>query len=318
MENKVKVGVVGVGALGRHHARLYKEIEQAELIGVYDASTDQSAKIAGEFKTTSFESVEALAAACDALSVAVPANIHHAVAMPLIESGKHVLIEKPLAAGIDDGRALVEAAQSRGALLAVGHTERFNPALVAVEKKIRNPVFIEAVRRAPYPPPREGIHRRGIEVSVILDLTVHDIDLILSLVDSPVASVEAVGAPVLSDSEDIVNATIKFENGCVANITTSRLGDAVERELRVFSRDSLHKIDFGEMTAVRRFKSGMEIAVERMTVEPANALLEELRDFIDAIRTGGEPKVDGAQALRALDVAFKLEQCMRAHRELYW
>jgi predicted dehydrogenase len=217
---KVKIGVVGVGALGKIHAKLYKDVAGAELVGVYDRSFAAAQAVAAELGVCAFATIEELAAVTDGLSVAVPTDLHHEVVMPLLAQGKHILVEKPIAQTVAQAEAMVAEAARRNVVLGVGHVERYNPVLECLDKTPGTPRFIEAHRLAPYPPPRPGMKPRGTEVSVVLDLMIHDLDVILYLVRSPVKQVDAVGVAILSDSEDIANVRILFENGCVANITT--------------------------------------------------------------------------------------------------
>ena len=219
-DKKLKVGVLGVGALGRHHARLYAQSPNAEMVGIFDVQPETAAKVGAEFNLPVFSDWRQLAEKCDALSVAVPANFHAVTAIPLLEMGKHVLVEKPIEADLALAEKMVETARKNNVVLAVGHVERFNPAMDFLEKYAANTRFIEAHRLAQYPPPRPGLPRRGTEVSVVVDLMIHDIDLVLTMVDSEVEHFDVVGIPVLSKTEDIVNARIKFKNGSCASLTS--------------------------------------------------------------------------------------------------
>ena len=207
---KVRVGVFGVGSLGQHHARIYSEMEGAELVGVHDVNPARAQEIAERCRTRAFADLEALAAAVDAASVAVPTDLHHAVAMQLIRHGVHLLVEKPIAATTAEAEEMVAAAQQKDRVLQVGHVERFNPVMKFLEEHLSAPRFIEVIRLAPYPPPRETAAPRGTEVSVVLDLMIHDLDILLHLVRSRIKEVHAIGVPVLSSTEDIANARLIF------------------------------------------------------------------------------------------------------------
>lgn len=310
MSETVKVGVLGVGALGRHHARLYQQVPGAELVGIYDNHPERAAEIAAELGTRAYDDPEVLAAEVEALSIAVPTNYHHQVATRILAMGKHLLIEKPITETIAQAEELLALAAERNLVISVGHVERFNPVISYLEQKATNPRFIEAHRMSPYPPPRPGLPPRGTEVSVVLDLMIHDIDLVLSLVRSPVESVDAVGIPVLSPTEDIASARIKFANGCVANLTASRVTPEPLRKIRVFQRDCYISLDYMARNGEIFTKTGSAIAREEVPVEDHNALLKELEDFVNGIlylrETGRMPQMkvtghDGLQALRLAD-----------------
>ena len=326
MENmpKLKVGVIGTGALGRHHARLYAQSPNAEMIGIFDVQQDAAKKVGAEFGLPVFDKWEELAAQCDALSVAVPANYHASTTIPLLEMGKHVLVEKPIAASVDDARAMCEAAAKNQLVLGVGHVERFNPAMDYLETHLDKPRFIEARRLAAYPPARPGMHRRGTEVSVILDLMVHDLDLVLHLANSEVESFEVSGSPILSDSEDLVSARIKFVNGCCANVTASRVSSTPVSRLQMYQNDKCYDMDFGQITGstvTSREKSGLVTA--EVTLEAKNALAAELEDFIAAVqqtRISGrlhDTRVPGIQGYNALKLAVAIENEVRRSNKQY-
>jgi predicted dehydrogenase len=305
----VRIGVVGAGVLGRVHAKLYKGIAGAELVGVYDANPETARAVAAEFGTTAFLSTAELAAAVDGLSVAVPTDRHHDVVLPLLAGGTHVLVEKPIAHSSDSARAMVEVAAGRGLILAVGHVERFNPVVECLDRTPGEPRFIEAHRLAPYPPPRPGLKPRGTEVSVVLDLMIHDLDVILHLVRAPVQRVDAVGVPILSGSEDIANARVVFANGCVANITASRVSQERLRKIRVFKTQAYLSLDYQERKGETVYLKGSQLVRESVPIEDANALERELQDFCACIRevleTGRAPapRVSGEQGLQALALA---------------
>ena len=319
MTTPLKVGVIGVGALGRHHARLYLQCDNAELVGVYDSNPETAQKVAEEFSSQAYTNADELASDVEALSIAVPTDLHFDIVSHFISKGKHILVEKPLAANTDEGRKLVAAAEDAGLVLQVGHVEQYNPVITYLEKKITSPLFIEAHRLANYPPPRPGLKPRGTEVGVVHDLMIHDIDLILHLVKSDLKQVEAVGMQVLSSSEDIANARLSFENGCVANVTASRISPEVVRKIRVFQPDAYLSLDYGEQKGDIYTKSATGINREDVPIESANALLSELQDFVSccsAAKSSEElpvPEVSGQRGLKALEVADLVVQKVQKH-----
>lgn len=320
---KLKVGVIGTGALGRHHARLYAQSPNAEMVGIFDVQKEAAEKVGAEFGLKVFERWEDLAENCDALSVAVPANYHASTTIPLLNMGKHVLVEKPIAAKIEEARAMCEAAAANKVVFGVGHVERFNPAMDFLEKYAHNTRFIEAHRLAAYPPPRAGMPRRGTEVSVVLDLMIHDIDLVLRMVNAEIERIDVVGIPVLSGSEDIVNARIKFVNGCCASLTASRVSQNPMRRFRVFQKDSYISMDYGNHFGMVLKRNKLGLARKDVELNEKNALAEELEDFIAAVNrtkvtgTVQEPRVSGAQGLKALEVAVAIESEARRYNKEY-
>ena len=314
---KIKVGVMGTGTLGRHHARLYKRCSRAKLVGIYDLNEEQAEKVADEIGATVFRDPDALAHSVDALSLAVPTNRHFEVAKTMLEMGKHLLIEKPITETLEQARELLELARHRQLLVQVGHVERFNPVISYLETKANDPRFIECHRLSPYPPPRPGLPPRGTEVSVVLDLMIHDIDMVLHLVKSPIDSIEAVGIPVLSPTYDICNAHIKFENGCIANLTASRMTPEPLRKIRVFQNNCYFSLDYMKKEGQIFFKQGPLIRNQAIPVEDHNALLKQLEHFIECVaelcETGEAPlpKVSGRLGLRALEVAKHIADAAR-------
>jgi len=234
--DKVKVGVIGVGHLGRHHTRVYRQLPQAQLVGVHDIDSEKAQKVAKEFDTRYFENLDDLLERTDAVSLVVPTTIHYALACDILDQGKNLLIEKPITETVKQAEELVSLAGAKNVILQVGHIERFNPAFKAIENLKLEPKFIESHRLAQFNP-------RGTDVAVILDLMIHDLDLILSLVKSEVKRIDAAGVSVISDSEDIANARLTFENGCVANITASRISARPLRKMRLFQRNSYISLD---------------------------------------------------------------------------
>lgn len=308
---RVRVGVVGVGALGQHHARIYAELDCAELVGVYDADSTRAVEIASTCGTTVADSIEALLTRCDAVSVAVPTDLHHAVGLDCIRRGRHVLLEKPIASSNQEAEALVGAANEANVILQVGHVERFNPVMRFLEKTLSCPRFIEAHRLSPYPPQREGLPPRGTEVSVVLDLMIHDLDVVLHLVDSKVAEFHAVGVPVLSASADIANVRIVFENGCVANLTASRISPERMRKIRVFQQNTYLSLDYMNQEGMLYRKVDSEIVAEPVPIEKGEPLALELETFLRCVIEKRAPVVSAEHAAAALRLAVDAGRMMR-------
>jgi len=304
----VQVGVIGTGALGRHHARLYAACPRVDLVGVFDVNRKSACEVAAQTGTKVFESIEGLANACAGLSVVVPAHLHHQVALPLLRAGKHLLVEKPLARTVAEGRELVAAAKEQGVVLAVGHVERFSPALAAAAE-VPGPVrYFSARRCSPFPPARPNLPPRGCEVSVVHDLMIHDLDLCLALMGAAPVAISALAQSVLSTHEDFVAARLTFADGRVADITASRLAPAPVREL-LLVKDAGHvSIDLRlRQATVQRFADGQSVG-EAFPVQETNPLADELADFCAAARAvragrSARPQVDGQAGLQALELA---------------
>ena len=323
MSEKLKVGVIGTGVLGRFHTKLYSENKKVELVGVYDAVPAAAEKVAKEFGTRTFATVDELADRCDALTIAVPATMHYESAMPLIAKGKHILIEKPIASDVPAAREMVAAAKEKGIVFGVGHVERFNPAMDYLERHQTKTLFIEAHRLAKYPPPRPGLPRRGTEVSVVLDLMIHDLDLVLTMVGEEVERFDAVGVPILSNTEDIANVRLKFKNGAVANITASRVSAEPMRKFRVFQTDSYTSMDYATKTGTILRKGFLGVGKKSLNLDDTNALADEIDDFVSAVITTKEtgklvePRVPGWQGLRALELAVAICDEIKAYNNKY-
>jgi predicted dehydrogenase len=311
MNRKVKVGVVGVGSLGQHHARIYSQLDGAELAGIFDVDQARAKEIASTHGTRAFASLDELASSVEAASLVVPTDKHHEIGTQLIDRGLHLLIEKPIAATTAEAEALVAQAQKKGVILQVGHIERFNPVMSFLEKTSDRPRFIEAHRLAPYPPPREGLQPRGTEVSVVLDLMIHDLEIILHLVRSPVKEIRAVGVPVLSPSEDIANVRLLFENSCVANVTASRISPEKMRKIRVFLEDAYLSLDYQDQSGEIHRKTMKGITREEVPIDKAEPLASELAAFVDCVARRGTPVVSGEHAAEALRLAVRISQQMR-------
>lgn len=304
-QRSIRVGVVGVGHLGKEHARVYSQLPGCTLVGVVDADTRSAETVARKCGCRVFPSAEALAVEVEAVSVVVPTVAHHAVATAFLGRGMDVFIEKPIAETTAQAEALVVLAREKGALLQVGHIERFNPVLSWLEQNLHEPKFIEAHRLSPYP-------GRGTDVSVVLDLMIHDLDVIMHLVRSPLVSFDAVGVSVLSPSEDIANARLKFANGCVANVTTSRISPEKLRKIRVFAADRYISLDYQSQEGKVYWKDGASIRQEKVPVARDEPLKLELAAFLESVRHRSTPKVSGEQGKRALDVAVAIVQQIRS------
>ena len=305
-ERKIRVGVAGVGALGQHHARIYTELAQTNMVGVYDVDPVAARTVAERHGVNVFQSLEEFASSVDAASVVVPTDLHRQVAGYLLERGVHLLVEKPIAATTQEAEELVTLAQKKGCILQVGHVERFNPVMQFIEEMGGVPKFIEAHRLASYPPPREGRAPRGTEVSVVLDLMIHDLEAILHLVGSPVKEIRAVGVPVLSKTEDIANVRLAFMNGCVANVTASRISPERMRKIRLFYEDAYVSLDYQNQAGEMYRKTAAGIQPCEVPIEKGEPLARELSAFADAVSRHNEPVVSGAHAAEALKLAVAI------------
>lgn len=299
MSNKLRAGVIGVGSMGINHARVYSLLDNAELAAVYDANTAAAERAARKYGGAVAASIDEIIERCDAVSVAAPTNLHHGIVMQLLDAGRHVLVEKPIADNPAHAAEMADRAREKGLVLQVGHIERFNPALDALEERLNRPRFLEVTRLSPYP-------GRSLDIGVVLDVMIHDLEIILHLVKSPVTSVDAVGVAVLSKSEDIASVRLHFGNGCAANVTASRISMKKMREIRLFQDDAYLSLNYQRQTAkMYRLKSG-KIVRERVAIEKGEPLLRELRHFVDCARAGAQPKVGGSEAVAALDLALQI------------
>ena len=296
---KLRVGVIGVGHIGSNHARLYREIAAAEFTAIYDVDVHRAKAIAKKCRVNSAASFEEFVEAVDAVSVATPTNTHYQVARPLLERGKHLLIEKPITENTKEASELSDIAAKNGLILQVGHVERFNPVLSALEARLTHPRFIEAHRLSPYP-------NRSTDISVVLDLMIHDLEIILHLVRSPTQSIDAIGVPVLSRSEDIANARIRFESGCIANITSSRISPERMRKIRVFQEDAYLSLDYEKQSGEIYRREAGKITRDKVPIERDEPLKRELISFIECAATGRQPRVSGFQATAALELAVEI------------
>jgi predicted dehydrogenase len=301
MTKKLRVGVVGVGHIGSNHARLYAEIPAAEFVAVYDVDQPRASAIARKYGAKAASSVWEFGDMIDAASVATPTTSHYDVARSLLQCGKHLLIEKPITESTRQASELATMANERNLILQVGHVERFNPVLSALEARLTHPRFIEAHRLSPYPD-------RSTDIGVVLDLMIHDLEVILHLVRSPVQSIDAVGVPVLSKSEDIANARLRFENKCIANVTSSRISPERVRKIRVFQEDAYLSLDYQNQTGEIYRRALGRIVRDKVEIEREEPLKRELTAFIECAMTGREPRVSGYQATAALELAVRITQ----------
>lgn len=299
-----RIGVVGVGHIGKSHARVYSELAKASSVlqfsAIYDTQIDAAKEIANQYQTLTCDSLEAFAEQIDAASIATPTSSHFEVAQFLLERGKHLLIEKPITENTAEAWKLSELASQKNCVLQIGHIERYNPALGALEALLTRPRFIEAHRLSPYP-------NRSTDIGVVLDLMIHDIEVILHLVrGAKVVSIDAVGVPVLSRGEDIANARIRFADGCVANITASRISPEKMRKIRVFQEDAYLSLDYQNQSGEIYRKLNHSIVRESVMIERDEPLRRELIDFVQCAQVGTQPRVGGAQAAAALELAIEI------------
>ena len=305
-----RAGVIGVGHLGQHHARLYASLPEAQLVGVLDQSPERAQVVADRHGARVFRTVDELLPHVDVVSVAVPTSGHYAVAKSCLQAGKHLLVEKPIAVMPGEAQELVELAKQRGCCLQVGHSERFNPVMALMRPHIKKPVFIECHRLSSF-------SERGTDVDVVLDLMIHDLDLVLSLNPGPVEEVRAAGVAVLSPSIDIAHARIQFRSGAVANLTSSRVSTNKMRRLRIFQRDNYLSIDFQTrqgMICRRSAEAGKRATVEATHLQGGDEepLKLQLESFLHAVDTGARPVVSGEDGAAAVAVAQQVLQAIAA------
>lgn len=313
--DKLKVGVVGVGHLGQHHARILAENPDCELFGIADTDKKAANKIANAYNTQGFFDYKHLLGKVDAVSIAVPTILHYDIAKEFMEHGTHVLVEKPITTTIEQAAELIELSKKYKVILQVGHIERFNAAVVKLRTIIDNPLFIEAHRLGPYDP-------RVKDIGVVLDLMIHDIDLILQVVNSPVKSIDALGVGIYdSTKEDIANARIKFENGCTANLTVSRVTPVKKRKIRFFQNDAYISINLArqnmeiynriELPKTKDGENPVTIKRKKVSITKEEPLKMELEHFLDCVRKGKEPEVTGVHGRNALEMAVAISEIIR-------
>ncbi|HEX6973616.1 MAG TPA: Gfo/Idh/MocA family oxidoreductase [Vicinamibacterales bacterium] len=308
--DRMRVAVIGVGHLGRHHARILSTLEGAELVAVVDTLPGRAAEIAAGTGARALTDYRDIVGDVEAVSIAVPTEQHRDVALPFLEKGTAVLIEKPMARSLAEADELLAAAAASGATLAVGHTERYNPAVAAVMPLVTSPRFIEVHRLGVFP-------ERSLDIDVVFDLMIHDLDVILSLVRSDVVSIEAVGVPVLTPKYDIANARLRFATGCIANVTASRISKDRVRKIRFFQPDAYISIDYAAQEVegwrlVRQDGARPSIEGGQLPVQKDEPLKRELADFLAAARERRTPVVDGAAGRRALELATRIAEKMES------
>jgi predicted dehydrogenase len=309
---KLRVGVAGVGYLGRFHARIYAAMPDVELVGVADSNESVAKEVAEQHGCRAYTDARELLGNVDAVSIVVPTIYHSDVARPFLENGVHMLMEKPIAPSYEESRALVELAERAGVIFQVGHLERFNAGIMALAERARNPRFIEVHRLGPFV-------ERATDVDVVTDLMIHDIDIVLSLVKSNIRNIAATGIPVLTEHVDIANARIEFENGAVANVTASRVSNKKLRRIRVFGAEHYYGLDYidQKLEMVRSEpdpESGKwpHIVTEQLDITPRPPLDAELEYFVKSVRTGTPPLVTGRVGLEALRVALLVKENIAA------
>ena len=296
-KEKIACGVAGVGYLGQHHARIYHELDVSEFIGFYEPNDQAAQKIKEAYSVKRFSSLEELAKECDAVSVVCPTDLHAEVSIPLLDYGCHLLVEKPLCTSSTEAELILSRAKENKLIVQVGHIEHYNPVMDFLEEAVDAPKYLTVDRLAPFQP-------RGTEVGVVLDLMIHDIGIALALVSSPLKSVDAIGVRVLSQTEDIANARLVFENGCVANLNASRVSEKKAREIRVFQDSGYLSLDFMNQKGHFIQKKGMQLDRNEVPVEKGEPLALEIASFLDCVLEAKTPKTDGSFGKSALEVAL--------------
>ncbi len=296
---KIRVGVVGVGHLGAIHAKDYARLDNVKLAGVCDCNIERALEIGKRFRTASYSDYEELFDKVDAASIVVPTSLHYNVAKDFLNHGIHVLIEKPVTKTLSEADELIGIAKENNLILQVGHIERFNSAILAIEPYIKKPKFIECQRLGPF-------HKRVQDVGVVLDLMIHDIDIVLGLMKQDVVNIEAVGLSTISNYEDVANVRLTFEDGTIADITASRVTKDVVRKMRIFQGESYLSLDYVSQEAMLFEKTGEKILTRKIKIKKKEPLKKELKSFIECVRTGRRPIVSGVEGRRALAVALEI------------
>ena len=304
MKRPLRIGIVGVGSIGSNHARIYSQLPDAQFSAIFDTNRATANEVAEQYRIQAASSLEEFTDLVEVATVATPTSSHYEIGKHLISHGKSVLIEKPITEKPEQAEELVHLAKQQSVVLQVGHVERFNPVLSALEQRLTTPRFIEAHRLSPYP-------FRSLEIGAVLDLMIHDLEVILHLVRSPIRNIDAVGVAVLSQGEDIANARIRFENGCVANVTASRISPETMRKIRVFYEDAYLSLDYQNQSGeIYRLVDG-GIRREAVEVEKDEPLKRELSSFVECSRQGSQPVVSGSQAAAALGLAIQITELAR-------
>jgi predicted dehydrogenase len=297
--SKIRVGIIGVGYLGTQHARILSYLEEAELEAVADIDFQKALQIGNRHGVRYFQNYEEMIDDIDAAVVATDTSAHFSVSMSLLEQGKHVLVEKPITATVEQGEQLVEAAAKNNLIFQVGHLERFNPAVEAVENMISEPKFIEVQRLGSF-------SARSLDIDVVLDLMIHDLDIILALIKDEVVAIKSSGIHVVSEKTDIANARLEFKSGCVATLTASRVHQGKVRKLRIFEPTSYYSIDYIDQEVKIFPLDGRQTDIKTLKIQKEEPLKRELKNFLDCIETGKNTKVSGVEALRALRLAYNV------------
>jgi len=303
----LKIAVVGVGHLGKHHARKFAAMPDVLLAGIYDQDTQRCQELAQELEVKAFGNYQALLDACDGVDISATTTAHYDLAKTALLAGKHVFVEKPITAELGQARELVSLAAQQNLKLQVGHIERFNPVILAVEDEIANPMFIESHLLSTF-------HHRGTDVPVVLDLMIHDIDIVMGLCQSPVKDIQAVGVNVLTDKEDIANARITFTNGCVCNLTASRVSPEVMIKIRIFLNNTYISLDYVQQEAFIYKKHGKLISKHALPIEKEEPLKQELESFVDCVVNHKKPIFSGIEGRNALKVALEITEKIKKLR----
>lgn len=310
MSGQIRVAVIGAGAFGRHHLRILKNSPRAELVAVMDHDPQRSASAANDFGCKTAQSIDELFGRIDAAVIAAPTSVHAEIGVPLLENGVDVLVEKPIAGNREDGQRLADAAAKHGRTLQVGHLERFNPAVTALRERITTPLFFEIHRLSLFSP-------RSLDVDVVLDLMIHDLDIVLSLVGSMPTEIRAAGIQILSKKVDIANVRLAFSNGCIANLTASRVSTERVRKLRLFQPHQYISLDYEkQQAAVFSASPEFQIGFETLAIEKSEPLRLEVEDFLEAIAERRRPRVSGEDGLRALEAALDILAKIEEHTDL--
>jgi len=297
--DKIKVAVVGVGHLGKHHARIYSKLKNAQLVGICDCAARRAKKIAHQYRTTPHADYHQLLGKVNAVSIAVPTEKHFPIVKDFLIQKTHVLVEKPITNNLTHAQELVRLAKQNNCLLQVGHIERFNPAVKAAESIIKNPRFVECHRLGPFT-------KRNLDVGVVLDLMIHDIEIILGFIKSPIISIDAVGVQLLTPHEDIANVRLRCKNNEVINLTASRLSKKEMRKIRIFQEGAYISLDYTKQKLEIYKQRNKRIIRSRIPIKPAEPLKPQLKSFIDCIINNKKPKVSGDEATQALSIALEI------------
>lgn len=306
--DKLRVGIVGVGHLGAIHAKVYSKLDNVELVGVCDCNLERALEVGKKYKTRSYADYEDLFGKVDAASIVVPTSLHYNVAKEFLNNNIHVLIEKPITKTLSEADELIDIARKNDLIIQVGHVERFNAAVLALEKYLVKPKFIECQRLGPF-------HKRVEDVGVVLDLMIHDIDIVLGLIKQEVVTIEAVGLSTMSAHEDVANVRLIFEDGTIADITASRVTKDVVRKIRIFQEDSYISLDYIDQEVTLFKKTGSKISKEKVKIKKVLPLDEELRSFVQCVRTHTRPIVSGVEGRRALQVALAIIEKIKSTKK---